>query len=184
MESVTLLGTAAAALQLMEYGKGIIVFISRTYKNATFFPQHYREYEAQLNLLIHIADIIAVSEQLHSNYVKLYLESLEVEVRALQRILCQPLPENWKSLRSKRLWSLIAGTEQKEIDEHLNRLDKANSQLSLYIQIVISNKISNNGSVEKSSNNKMDMAERQYAYAVRARAANVSHDAKVTQRRG
>ncbi|EPE28167.1 hypothetical protein GLAREA_04958 [Glarea lozoyensis ATCC 20868] len=141
MAAITILGAAAAALQLAEYGKGIVLFIAKLYKNVKSIPQHYREYEAQLNFLVQIAEKIAGSEQLQSIYVQIYLESLEVEVRALQRILCQPFPSHWKSSSPKRLWTLIAGAEQREIDDHLDRLDKKNTQLSLYIQIVNSDQI-------------------------------------------
>jgi hypothetical protein len=174
MAAVTILGAAAAALQLAEYGKSIVLFIAKLYKNAKSIPQHYREYEAQLNLLVHIAEKVAGSEQLQSIYVEIYLESLEVEVRALQRILCQPFPSDWKSSSPKRLWTLIAGTEQKEIDEHLDRLDKKNTQLSLYIQIVNSDQIATvHSSIEKLQKGVV-MAYSQSARATSVREAKVS----------
>jgi hypothetical protein len=141
MAGLEVLGAAASAAQLADYGRGIVIFLTEVYKRVKNAPKQYREYETQLHLLIRNAEHIANSPAFRASDVKLDLDSIEVEVRALQAILCHPAAGPSTSSNPRNLWTLIKGVEQKEIEECLDRLHRKNSALSFYILTVSAGKV-------------------------------------------
>jgi hypothetical protein len=126
---------------LADYGRGIVIFLTEIYKRVKNAPKQYREYETQLHLLIRNAEHIANNPAFQASDVKLDLDSIEVEVKALQAILCHPATGPSTSSNPRNFWNLVKGVEQREIEEYLDRLHKKNSALSFYILTVNTGKV-------------------------------------------
>ena len=138
----TALGVAASAAQLADYGITIIQFFGGIYNRIQNAPQQYREYNAQLNLLVNLAQNIKNTPALQTQNVKYHLDATLLEVTALQSILCSPASGCGRDSGKRNYWGLIKGFEEKKIAALLNRLHQKNMGLCLLVQTINTTQIS------------------------------------------
>lgn len=128
------LGVAASATQLAAYALSIVAFIADARERMRNAPEQYREYEAQLKILINIASSVENVPALQTPEVKFHLETTATEVRTLQALICcrAPSPNTSFILRCSS-WEAVQGSQQRRVSDHLERLHKKNTALLFYI---------------------------------------------------
>ncbi|KAK4696133.1 hypothetical protein P7C71_g1739, partial [Lecanoromycetidae sp. Uapishka_2] len=136
MSGLEVLGALAAASQLAEQGLKITTTIYDIYRKVRDAPESIRKQTVQVEQLIDIAKLIKGTASLQTDLVASVLRDCTTDAHKVLHSLQQIAPGS-ELHAPKKLWKALAGiTKEKNILEHLTKLEQGKSSLALCIATI------------------------------------------------
>lgn len=132
MSGVEILAVLASTSQVAEYGLYLIALLSTTYQKIKNAPGAVEQHTKQINQLLTITESIQQTSCQRDPIVFTYINSIHLEPKELAAILNR-ISEKYSRKLVSAYWEVIKGNKERQIVAIFERLEKAKSELTLYL---------------------------------------------------
>jgi hypothetical protein len=136
MSGIEILGSVAAAAQLVGLVINIVETLSKIRERVRRAPEQYNEYLVQTHQLLVTSELIQASEALQTEEIKIQLVDAIAEAEKLQSILVIAAQRFARNPVKQTFWRVVKGHEERLISSHFANLLQLKTTLVLSISTI------------------------------------------------